>query len=285
MDEWYIETLHTELAQRLRIDRVICRCHTGLQDLLIFENERFGRVLVLDGVLQTTEADEFSYHEMLVHPPFMAHGMVKRVLIIGGGDGGTARRCLEYSGLEHATLVEIDPKVADFCRLYLPEICGQAFEDPRLSLLVADGAHFVGTTNERFDVIIVDSTDPQGPGLTLYSGEFYRQCHRCLKEGGVLVTQNGVPFVQPGEARSNYRNLRTWFADVTLYTSTVPSYVGGHMSFGWASDDPGLRRAEPGTVAARWRELGLKTRYYSPEIHAAAFVLPAYIEEILTMEK
>ena len=164
MTEWFDETLHPEIGQRLSMDRVLFREKTGLQDLVIFENPRFGRVLALDGVVQTTEGDEFIYHEMLAHTPILAHGGVSRVLIIGGGDGGMAREVLRHASVKHLTMVEIDRGVVDMSREHLPSLSAGAFDDPRLELVITDGAKFVHETGDRWDVVIVDSTDPIGPG-------------------------------------------------------------------------------------------------------------------------
>ncbi|MDA0342023.1 MAG: polyamine aminopropyltransferase, partial [Proteobacteria bacterium] len=178
--EWFEEALHPGLTQGLSMDRILFREKTELQDLVIFENRIFGRVLALDGVVQTTEGDEFIYHEMLSHVPILAHGAASRVLIIGGGDGGMAREVLKHPGVRTVTMVEIDPSVIELCRNHLPSISAGAFDDPRLDLVIADGAAFVEVTNDRWDVIIIDSTDPLGPGEVLFGERFYRGCKRCL---------------------------------------------------------------------------------------------------------
>ncbi len=281
MTEWYEEALHPGLSQRLSMDRVLYRARTGHQDLAIFENRLFGRVLALDGAIQTTEGDEFVYHEMLVHTPILAHGRASRVLIVGGGDGGSAREALRHPGVERVTMVEIDRTVVDLCAAYLPSLSAGAFDDPRLELVIADGAAFVEESDGRWDVIVVDSTDPIGPGEVLFGERFYRGCKRRLAPGGVLVTQNGVPFVQGEEVTDSYRRLSACFADVSFYLAPVPTYQGGHMAFGWASDDPALRRAPVETLAARRARAGLAPRYYTPETHVAAFALPACIEALM----
>ena len=169
------------------------------QRIRVFENARFGRVLTLDGVVQTTEGDEFIYHEMMAHVPILAHGAARRVLIVGGGDGGMAREVLRHRAVEHVTMVEIDAGVVEFSKKYLPSLSAGAFDDPRLDLVIADGADFVAQTDRRFDVAIIDSTDPVGPGEVLFTDTFYGRAKRCLAPGGVLVTQNGVPFMQGDE--------------------------------------------------------------------------------------
>jgi len=281
MTEWFTETLHPWLAQRLRIDRVLYRDKTEHQDLIIFENERFGRVLTLDGVVQTTEGDEFVYHEMMAHVPIVAHGAARRVLIIGGGDGGMAREVLKHRAVEQVTMVEIDRGVVDMSVEHLPSLSAGAFDDPRLNLVITDGAKYVAETADRFDVVIVDSTDPIGPGEVLFTAEFYADCKRCLTEGGIVVTQNGVPSLQGSEVTNSWNRLGKSFRDVWFYVAAVPTYQGGFMTLGWASDDPAKRRHDVATVEARWAPLGIETRYYTPAIHQACFALPKFVLDLL----
>ena len=280
MSEYFTEHLHEELLQQVRIDKVIYRDKTDLQDLIIFENSLFGRVLALDGVVQTTEGDEYVYHEMLTHVPITGHGAVKRVLIIGGGDGGMAREALKHEGVE-VTMVEIDRSVVDLCSEYLPKLNNGAFENPRFNLVITDGCKFVKETEERWDVIIVDSTDPIGPGEVLFTEEFYADCKRCLSEGGILVTQNGCPAVQGSEVTDSFNRLRPSFGDVSFYLAPVPTYQGGFMAFGWASDNADLRRLPGDLLAARFDPKGIATRYYTPAVHAASFALPADVLSLL----
>lgn len=178
----YQETLYQGYGQRFSIDNMLHEVRTEHQHLVIFENARMGRVMALDGVIQTTEADEFIYHEMLTHVPILAHGAARRVLIIGGGDGGMLREVAKHKSVERITMVEIDGTVVDMCKAFLPNHSQGAFDDPRLNLVIDDGMRFVATTEERFDVIISDSTDPIGPGEVLFSENFYQACRRCLNE-------------------------------------------------------------------------------------------------------
>ncbi len=277
---WFEETLHADLRQRVRVSRVLHRDKTEHQDLIIFENPLLGRVLALDGVVQTTEADEHIYHEMLAHVPILGHGRVEEVLIVGGGDGGMLREVLKHGGIA-ATLVEIDPGVIALCREHLPGLSRGAFDDKRAEVVIADGAVFVAETGRRFDVIIVDSTDPIGPGEVLFGAAFYAGCKRALKPGGVLVTQNGVPFVQPEVIRARRERLSPLFADVAFYAAPVPTYNGGFMAFGWASDDPDPRRTPVETLTSRYADAGLETRYYNPELHKGAFALPNDIRALI----
>jgi spermidine synthase len=280
MENWWEETLHGGFQLRLRVDRLLHETKSQFQHLMLFENELFGRVLTLDGVIQTTERDEFIYHEMLSHTPILAHGDARNVLIIGGGDGGMLRRVLMHSGIECVVVVEIDASVIDFSKRYLPSICGDAFEDPRTEIIVDDGARYVAECDRKFDVIIVDSPDPVGPAEVLFEREFYTGCNSCLAAGGVVVTQNGVPFLQGSELSSSVGLLRSMFADATCFLAPVPTYAGGFMAFGWASDDASLSPVAVETLIDRFRDADLKTRYYTPEIHKAAFALPPYIEAL-----
>lgn len=278
--EWFRETLCPDYGLSLRVDRVLQESETGHQRLRLFENARFGRVLTLDGVIQTTTADEFIYHEMMAHVPILAHGAARRVLILGGGDGGLAREVLRHASVEQVTMVEIDAGVVAFSREHLPGLSAGAFDDPRLDLVIADGMAFVAQSSAQFDVILVDSTDPVGPGEVLFTDSFYGRAKARLAEGGILVTQNGVPFIQPEELRQSMRAFRALFRDATCYLATVPTYSGGPMALGWGTD--GTARQTPVDVLrARLEAAGFEPRYYTPEVHAAAFALPGYVARLL----
>jgi len=275
--DWYKETLYTDVSQAFKVERIIHREKTELQDLVIFENKQMGRVLALDGVIQTTEGDEFFYHEMMGHVPLFAHGQARRVLIIGGGDGGLLEEVLKHRGVERVVMVEIDPYVIELSKKYLPSIPGQAFADPRAEIVIADGAKFVAETKERFDVIMVDSTDPQGPGEVLFRSAFYADCKRCLTEAGVMVTQNGVPFFQPDELATTWKRLKPIFPDVSFYLVPVPSYYGGFMSLAWASLSPAHRATAASEIERRVKAAAISTKYYNAAIHQACFALPNYL--------
>lgn len=281
MSGWVEETLHEDLHVKLKIDRVLFDSKTEHQHLVIFENETFGRAMALDGVMQTTEKDEFIYHEMLTHLPIYAHGAVKKVLIIGGGDGGMLEEALKHPSVEKVTMVEIDRSVVDLCTRYLPSISNGAFDDPRTDLVIADGRDFVANCEARYDLVIIDSTDPIGPGAVLFTETFYRDCRNCLAEGGILVTQNGVPFVQGEELTSSVSFFRGLFADATCYLATIPTYVGGPMAFGWATDNTELRKITLAELQARFEAEAVETRYYTPEVHRGAFALPPYISDLI----
>ncbi|MBS0627275.1 MAG: polyamine aminopropyltransferase, partial [Verrucomicrobia bacterium] len=230
--ESYEESLYPHWRQVFEIKEKIYEEKTKEQHLLIFENEQFGKVLALDGIIQVTEKDEFVYHEMMTHVPLLAQGFVKKVLIIGGGDGGILREVLRHKSVEKAVLVEIDENVVVFSKNHLPMISQGAFNDPRVEVVIQDGCLFVKNSLEKFDVIICDSTDPVGPGAVLFTSEFYGDCHALLNEGGIFINQNGVPFLQIQELAETYKSRKTHFSEVGFYLGVVPTYVGGFMAFG-----------------------------------------------------
>lgn len=280
MTKWFHETLHGDYAQSIAMESVLYDSKTDHQRLVVFENTRFGRVLTLDGVVQTTEGDNAIYHEMLTHVPLFAHGSATRVLIIGGGDGGMAREVLRHPTVKHVTMVEIDAGVVDFSKAYLPNLSNGAFDDPRLNLVISDGAAFVRETEDKFDVIVVDSTDPIGPGEVLFSETFYGHARACLAADGILVTQNGVPFMQGDELTNTLRAFKALFSDWSCYTATVPTYAGGPMAFGWATDGT-ARHVSLADLELRYRRAGFDCFYYTPEVHLSAFALPGYIKDLL----
>jgi spermidine synthase len=274
----YLETLYEGYGQRFRMEKLLHEVRTEHQHLVIFDNPRMGRVMALDGVIQTTEADEFIYHEMLTHVPILAHGSAKRVLIIGGGDGGMLREVSKHRSVEHITMVEIDGTVVDMCKEFLPNHSKGAYDDPRLNLVIDDGMRFVATTTtEKFDVIISDSTDPIGPGEVLFSENFYQACHRCLNDGGILVTQNGTPFMQLGEVQTTAGRLRSLFPDWHFYQAAIPTYIGGAMTFAWGATNTAYRKLSREILQQRFAGSGIITRYYNPEIHIGAFAMPQYV--------
>lgn len=280
MTRWIGESLYKTYQQRFVASDVLFEEKTEHQDLIIFENEFFGRVMALDGVIQTTDRDEFIYHEMISHVPILAHGNAKNVLIIGGGDGGVLREVLRHEDIK-CTMVEIDASVVEMAKKYFPAHADGAFDNPRCNLIIADGLKFVKETTEKFDVIIVDGTDPIGPGEVLFTSEFYSDCQKCLSEAGILVTQNGVPFFQAEEVTTTQERMSPHFADMGFYVVAVPTYIGGFMTLAWASNDPNARRQPVEVIEARFKKAGFDTFYYTPGVHVGAFSLPRYIEKLV----
>ncbi len=280
MERWYNETLYSDWGQRFRMDKVLFEKKTDYFDLIIFENPRFGRVMALDGAIQTTQADEFIYHEMLTHVPLLAHGQPKKVLIIGGGDGGILREVCKHP-VEKVTMVEIDQSVIDLSQEFFPNHSQGAFQDPRLNLVIQDAAVFITDDQDSYDIIIVDSTDPCGPGAVLFSHEFYKACSQRLASRGIFVNQNGVPFLQADQLNTTYQRLSNFFQDVAFYTAAVPTYAGGLMTLGWGSNDGLLRTLPLEALQQRFQSMKIQTQYYTPSLHQASFALPAFIERQL----
>jgi spermidine synthase len=285
---WIPETLFDPEGFRMtfEVEKVLYEMQTGHQHLVLFQHKFFGKVLMLDGATQVTTKDEFVYHEMMSHVPIFAHGRAKEVLIVGGGDCGIAEEVLKHKSVERLTQVEIDASVVEFSREHFPEFTGPVLGNKRFDLVIDDGMNYVATTDRRFDVIIVDSTDPQGPGKILFSPKFYAACKRCMKPGGVMVTQNGVPILQSGELTTGIAKFRKLWADGSCYIAAIPTYVGGHMAMGWATDSKKLRQTPLKTIADRYRKAGsFKTRYWTPEMHKAAFALPRFIADLVDRAK
>jgi len=283
--EMWFETLHANFGQYFRVENELYRDKTEHQDLIIFENAELGRVMALDGVVQTTERDEFIYHEMMAHVPILAHGHAKKVLIIGGGDGGMLREVCRHTQVESVTMVEIDAGVVEFCRQYLPNHNAGAYDDPRFNLVIDDGVKFVNQTNETFDVIISDCTDPIGPGESLFTSEFYQGCERCLNPGGIFVAQNGVCFLQQDEAVNSHQKLNHYFSDVSFYQAAIPTYYGGIMTFAWATNSPEHCQLDAKTLQARFDAADIACRYYNPAIHYGSFALPQYLLNALSASR
>ncbi|MDX1514023.1 MAG: polyamine aminopropyltransferase [Gammaproteobacteria bacterium] len=276
MARQFHETLFQGYGQFFDIDRVVFETRTEHQHLIIFENRAFGTVMALDGIVQTTQRDEFVYHEMLVHTPILAHGDVKRVLIIGGGDGGSLRETLKHPAIEQVIQVEIDASVIEMCKTYLPGHSAGAFDDPRAKVEIGDGFAYVMESDQKFDVVVCDSTDPVGPGEVLYSEAFYTGCRRVLNDNGIFVGHAGVAWFQTAEAIEVRDRLAQSFQSVHFYSASVPTYVGGVMIFPFASNSDQAADINLATLQSRFDASGIPTRYYSPLVHKGAFGLPRY---------
>jgi spermidine synthase len=277
MSRWVEETFHPHWRVRLEADEVLHEVKTEHQHLVIFKNLTWGTVLMLDGVCQLTTSDEFIYHEMMAHVPLMALERPRRVLVVGGGDGGVLREVLKHPSVEKATLCEIDRAVIDLSLKYYPEIAGGCFDDSRADIVIADGLQYVAQTTERFDAIIVDSSEPIGPSAVLHTREFFTDCKRALKRGGILVTQNGLPFLFPEHLKGTSEIFASLFKATSPYLCTQPCYFGGPFALNWASDDKGLLDVAAATLRRRMVKRRIAARYYTPDVHRAAFALPGYV--------
>ena len=283
MDQ-YRETLHPGFEQVLHLDgppRV--DEHSEFQHIRIFDSKANGRVLVLDDILQLSDRDEAAYSEMLAHPPIVEHGAVRRVLIVGGGDGAVAEEVLKHPGVRAVDLVDIDARVVALCREHFAHVNKGAFEDPRLSFHAEDAFAFLGAAEAGvYDLVIADRPDPVGPAESLFAQDFYARLARAMAPGGLAVFQTGAPFFQGAELRETHRLLAGCFTRTGVYLTVVPTYTGGFMALTWAGKGQALGELEPGLVQQRAEAAGLATDYYSPRIHLAAFALPPWISRLLS---
>ncbi len=281
MGEWVEETFHPHWRVRLEADEILQEDKTEHQHLVIFKNQTWGTVLMLDGVCQLTTSDEFIYHEMMAHVPLMALDKPKRVLVIGGGDGGVLREVIKHPSVKRATLCEIDHTVIDTALKYYPEIPGETFDDERVDVVIADGLKYVAETTEKFDAVIVDSSEPIGPSAVLHTKAFFADCKRVLNDDGILVTQNGLPFFFPDHLADTTRAFAALFKHVAPYMCTQPCYFGGPFVLNWASDEKDHLKVSESKLALRQKKRGIETKYWTPAVHRAAFALPAYVQTVV----
>lgn len=280
-DESFHETLHSSWGQTFDVNKVVYHEQSDLQDLVIFDNDMWGRVLALDGIIQLTTSDEFIYHEMLTHVPMLAHGNAKKVLIIGGGDGGTLREVLRHTTVEEVDLIEIDEHVINLSREYLPSLSNGAFEDPRANIIITDGAKYVKETEDKYDVIICDTTDPIGPGQVLFTEEFYTNCKRCLKPNGIMANQDSVPLIDHSYLAKTTNKRKNHYKYATFYQAAVPTYVGGVMALGFSSDADYSNLTEDELQKRMKKNVSGKMKYYTPSLHLSSFSWPAFLLDTL----
>ena len=281
MERWIAETFYADWQPSMRADKVLHEVKTDHQHLVIFDNKTWGRVLILDGIFQLTTRDEFIYHEMMAHVPLMAIDRPKKVLIIGGGDGGILREVLKHPSVTQATLVEIDQEVIDTSVKYFPKIGKAAFKDARTNVVIDDGMAFVTSCTDRFDAVIVDSSEPVGPSAVLHSTKFFAACRKLLKEGGIFITQNGVPFHHPEHLAKTTEILAGLYRHVSPYACTQPCYFGGEFALNWASDKDDALKVDAAMLKRRQRARKIETRYWTPELSVGAFALPRYFQDVV----
>lgn len=279
MELWYTEEHTKNVKFSMKVDEVLVTRQGDYQRIDVLNTREFGKVLVLDGYLMVTEKDEFMYHEMIVHVPMAVHKNVLRVLVVGAGDGGTVRELTQYNSIEHIDIVEIDKAVIEVCREFLPQTACRLSEE-RVHIHYEDGLKFVRTKQNEYDLIIVDSTDPFGPGEGLFTREFYGNCFKALKEDGILINQHESPYyTEDAKAMQRaHRQIKSVFPISMVYQFHIPTYPSGHWLFGFAS-----KKYHPLSDLREeaWNNLGLKTRYYNTDIHKGAFYLPNYVKELL----
>jgi spermidine synthase len=279
MEFWFTEQ-HTENVRfSVKVDKQLLSKQSEFQRIDVFQSPEFGRFFSLDGYIMITEKDEFIYHDMIVHVPMAVNPLIKRVLVIGAGDGGSIRELCRYNTIEHIDMVEIDEEVVDVCKKYFPTTAC-AFDDPRVTLHFEDGLKYVRSKKNEYDLILVDSTDPIGPGEGLFTREFYGNCYNALSETGILVNQHESPYYTFNAVAMQraHRRIREKFPIAKVYQAHIPTYPSGYWLFGFASKkfDPILD-----LDAGKWNALELKTRYYNTELHVGCFALPNYVKELL----
>lgn len=279
MDLWFSEFHTPNVKLSIKVTKQLYSAQSDFQQIDVFESEEFGRFLTLDGYMMLTERDEFIYHEMIVHVPMAVNPAIKNVLIIGAGDGGAVRELCRYKTVENVDVAEIDEQVVEVCKKYLPKTaCG--FDDSRVKIYYQDGLKFVRRCENKYDLIIVDSTDPFGPGEGLFTKEFYGNCYKALTENGIMVNQCESPFYPEDRLAMQraHKRIVESFPISKVYQAHIPTYPSGHWLFGFASKTLHPIRDHDG---AAWERLGIKTDYYNRELHIGAFALPNYVEELL----
>ncbi len=281
LDLWYSEYHAEDVRFSIKVKKHFYSEKSPFQQIDFFETDTFGKFFTLDGIVMLTEKDEFAYHDMITHPAFAVNPDIKNVLIIGGGDGGTAREVSRYQHIERIDMVEIDERVVRLCQQYLPQTAQALDKDPRIHMYFQDGLAFVENAKEAtYDLILVDSTDPVGPGEGLFTIEFYQNCFRALNEKGILINQHESPYYDYNakEMMRAHAKLKSVFNFASVYEFHVPTYASGHWLFGFASK--GLHPMNDFKPKA-WKEFGLQTKYYNTDLHTAAFCLPTYVKEML----
>ena len=281
MELWYTQDHSEGVRFSLKVDKQLYSIQSPFQRIDVMESKEFGRFFTLDGKMMVTEKDEFIYHDMIIHVPMATNPNIKNVLVIGAGDGGSVRELTRYESIEHIDMVEIDKMVVDVCRKYLPQTACK-LDDPRVTLYFEDGLRFVRNKENEYDLIIVDSTDPFGPGEGLFTKEFYGNCYKALTEDGILVNQHESPYYAKyaKSMKRAHRRIVDFFPICRVYQAHIPTYPSGHWLFGFAS-----KKYDPFAFdAAAWNRLSLKTRYYNTDIHAGSFALPSYVRDLLADE-
>lgn len=279
MELWFSERHTPQVKLSIKVDRQLYSGQSEFQRIDIFDSKEFGRFLTLDGYMMLTEKDEFIYHEMITHVPMAVHPNIRNVLVIGAGDGGVIRELTRYENIENIDLVEIDEMVIDVCKQYLPQTAC-CFGDPRVNIYIEDGVKYIRSCENQYDLIIVDSTDPFGPGEGLFTKEFYGSCFKALREDGIMVNQHESPFYEEDvqAMQRAHKRIVECFPISRVYQAHIPTYPSGHWLFGFAS-----KKYHPvaDLKEAAWKQNGINTRYYNPKLHVGAFCLPTYVEELL----
>ena len=280
---WFSDVQTDNVKLNIRLDKQLFSAISEYQRIDVFQSPAFGRFVALDGDVIFSEADEFIYNEMVTHVPMAVHPHVKKVLIIGGGDGGVAREYTAYPEIEEIDVVEPDEQFVEVCKEYFPE-AAKGFEDPRVQVFHQDGLRFLRGRSDEYDIIINDATDPFGHTEGLFTKEFYGSCFKALKADGIMVYQHGSPFFDEDESafRSMHNKVYRSFPISRVYQAHIPTCTSGYWMFGFASKKyHPIEDFDP----ARWNARELKTEYYTTNLHIGAFMLPKYVEDILEQEE
>lgn len=279
MSLWFTEQHTDDVRFSIHIKEQLYSGKSYYQQIEVFDSYEFGRVLVLDGYIMLTEKDEYIYHEMMVHVPMACNPDIRRVLVIGAGDGGTVRELCRYDSITQIDMVEIDEQVVKVCKEYLPQTACR-LEDPRVHIYYEDGLKFVRRVEDTYDLIIVDSTDPFGPGEGLFTKEFYGNCFTALREHGILTNQHESTYYDSytSMVSRTHRRMRSVFPVAMVYQAHIPTYPSGHWLFGFAS-----KNIHPvyDFKPEIWKQLGLETKYYNTQLHTGCFALPNTVREVL----
>lgn len=279
MNLWYTES-HTENVRfSIRVKEQLFSAQSDFQKIDVYDSFEFGRFFTLDGLVMVTERDEFIYHDMIVHVPMAVNPNIKSVLVIGGGDGGTVRELTRYASIQHIDMVEIDALVVDTCRRFIPQTACK-LNDPRVQLHFEDGVKFVQNKENQYDLILVDSTDPIGPGEGLFTPSFYRSCYHALSEQGIMINQHESPYYARDvkAMQRAHKRIKELFPVSYVYQFHMPTYPSGHWLFGFASK--GLDPIQQVNFRA-WEKLNISTNYYNPQLHVGSFALPTYVQKLL----
>ena len=277
----FTEELYKKYNQNITIEKIITSQKSKFQNILIFDSKYFGRILTLDKVIQITEFDHFYYSEMLSHIPIITHGKVKRVLIIGGGDGAIAHEVLKHNSIKEVFICEIDQDVINLSIKYLKKINFGSLKNPKVKIIIEDASQFIKRDNFKnyFDLIIADRPDPIGPGKNLFKIKFYKDIKNALSNSGIAVFQNGVPFFQKKELKDTMKHLKSTFNYSGVYLTVVPTYIGGYMALTWSSNAIDISKKV--NLDKHSKVINkLNTQYYTKEIHYTSFILPKWIKEI-----
>lgn len=278
IDLWFTEK-HSDGAKfSIQVKNHLYSEKSPFQQIDFFDSYEFGKFFTLDGIMMANEKDEFIYHEMITHVPMAANPLIKKVLVIGGGDGGTVRELTKYSSIDEIHMVEIDEMVVRACQKYLP-LTAEKLEDKRVKLYFEDGLAYIKNTSNKYDLILVDSTDPIGPGEGLFSKEFYENCFNSLNDNGILINQHESPYYpfNVKEMKRAHNKIKDIFPISKVYQFHMPTYPSGHWLFGFASKGVDPLALE----SAKWNSLGIVTKYYNTDIHSASFALPNYVKDLL----